>query len=274
VARRKTFYELLTEAINHFVDVGYTSETELQKWVVLLKKSADKTLRSPTLTSEEIRRALRSVYSRVVINGGKRQANISKFTLDKLKPTMRRDLERRILASANLIKLNREEAISNTLRRFQGWATSVPKGGSRVVDKRKEKENIRKPLTQMGFKERRVIIDQTHKFAASLNDVIATNSDAIAAEWNSRYRRIGYDYRPDHKERDSRLTGKIYAIRNNWAIKKGLMKASKAGYTDEMTMPGEEVFCSCTYTYIYALSSLPEEMLTTKGRALVASRKG
>jgi hypothetical protein len=103
--------------------------------------------------------------------------------------------------------------------------------------------------------------------------VIATNSDAIAAEWNSRYKRIGYDYREDHKERDSRLTGKVYAIRDNWAIKKGLMKASKAGYTDEMTRPGEEVFCSCTYTYIYALSSLPPEMLTAKGKAALVSQK-
>jgi hypothetical protein len=66
---------------------------------------------------------------------------------------------------------------------------------------------------------------------------------------------------------------KIYAIRDNWAIEKGLMNKG-AGYTDEMTAPGEEVYCRCNYVYIYGLSKLPEEMLTAKGRAELERIKG
>lgn len=274
MARRKTFYDLLTQAINHFAENGYTSQIELDRWVKILKDSADVTLRSAKLTEKDLRRVLKATYSRMSTPSvRKKHDGVSKFDLDKLKPSMKRELQRRMLASSNLIKLNREEAISNTMRRFQGWATSIPTGGSTLVDKRKEKENIRKPLEQMAFKERRVVIDQTHKFAASLNDIVASQSDAIAGQWNSRFRRIGYDYREDHKERDYRETGKVYAIRDNWAIKKGLMKAGSAGYTDQITKPGEEVYCSCTYTYLYSLSSLPTEMLTEKGRNLLASEQ-
>lgn len=271
MARRKTFYELLTDAINHFSEAGYTSQSELEQWVKILRTAANAMLRPPKITENEIRKVLTSTYSRMIVKGSVLKSNpgISKFTIDKLKPSMRRELDRRVLASTNLIKLNRDEAISTTLRRFQGWATSIPVGGSNVVDRRKEKENIRKPLSKMDFLERRVIIDQTHKFAAALNDTVAEGSGAIAAEWHSRWRRIGYDYREDHKERDEQ----IYAIRNNWAIEKGLMKAGAMGYTDDITKPGEEVFCSCTYTYIYNLDALPSGMLTEKGRMLLASKK-
>ena len=155
------------------------------------------------------------------------------------------------------------------MRRFEGWATSIPEGGSKSVDKKKEKESIRKSITKVSFQNRRVTIDQSQKFAASLNAVIANNNGAIAATWHSRWRTAGYDYREDHKERDE----KVYAIADNWAIKQGLMKAGSGGYTQDITQPAEEVFCQCRYTYIYSLDYLPDEMLTDKGRKFLESLK-
>jgi hypothetical protein len=271
MARRKTFYDVLTDAINHFAENGYTSQKELEDWTKRLKKAADESIKSARLTEVDIRRMLNATYRRLVTNKGilKLNKGLDAFTLDKLKPAMRRELSRRILSSANLIKLNREEAISTTLRRFQGWATSVPQGGSDVVNRRAEKESIRKAIGKMGFIERRVSIDQTQKFAAALNEIIARDEEAIAAKWKSAWRVPGYDYREDHKERDE----KVYAIRNNWAIREGLMKAGPVGYTDQMTAPGEEVYCSCMYTYFYNLESIPEEMLTAKGRKFIANKK-
>ncbi|ECG8055094.1 hypothetical protein FM848_23300, partial [Salmonella enterica] len=38
------------------------------------------------------------------------------------------------------------------------------------------------------------------------------------------------------------------------------------GYLDEITQPGEEVFCRCYLTYIYNVRSLPDEMKTEKWR--------
>jgi hypothetical protein len=43
------------------------------------------------------------------------------------------------------------------------------------------------------------------------------------------------------------------------------------GYTDEMSTPGEEVYCRCAYVYIYSLRKLPDEMLTIKGKNLLNS---
>ena len=54
------------------------------------------------------------------------------------------------------------------------------------------------------------------------------------------------------------------------AIERGLMKAGPAGYTDEIDKPGERVFCRCYYQFVYMLASLPDDMLTEKGREYLA----
>lgn len=271
MASRKSFFQVLTEAINYFAERGYTSQAELNRWVRLLKEAMERQMKSPKYSEEAVRRALKSVYSRQMVNGGalKQNKGVSVFSVDMLKPAMRRELERRMLASVNLIRLNRQEAVATTLRRFQGWATSIPKGGSDAIDIRKEKTAIRKPLSKITFQERRVIIDQSQKFAAAINSSVASGNGAIAAVWHSRWRTAGYDYRKDHKERD----GKIYAIAGNWAINQGLMKAGSDGYTQDITQPAEEVFCQCRYTYIYSIDYLPEEMLTEKGKKFLESLK-
>src|SRR5207247_2394734 len=105
--------------------------------------------------------------------------------IDQIKPALHAELERRIMASADLIKLNRKAAIEKTVQRFSGWATSVPPGGTRATDKKKEKDSIKKSLKSLPFEERRVIIDQSHKFVANLNEIVAKDGGAIAGRWHS-----------------------------------------------------------------------------------------
>lgn len=271
MARQPTFYDLLTEAMDYFATRGYTSSGDIERWVKVLKGAAERTLQKQIITEDQIRRGLRSTYKRMIVGGSilKKHTGVGKFTLQKLAPSMRADLERRIFASANLIKLNRDTAIAETLRRFEGWATSVPRGGSRAIERVEQNKAIRKSLTDISFRERRVIVDQSHKFAASLSATIASANEAIAYQWHSNWRRPGYQYREDHKERDDL----VYAIRGNWAIADGYMKAGPNGYSDEITQPSQEIFCSCSATYIYTLASLPDDMLTAKGRTLLASPK-
>ena len=267
---KKSFLQVLTEAINFFAENGFKSEKVLDFWVKKLRQAAYDSLIPEKTLVKELERSLGQVYRRLVTQGGLLKTNkgLTKFTIEKLKPKMKAELDRRILASSNLIKLNREEAISNTLRRFQGWATSIPVGGSKAVEKMEEKQYIKKSLSKLDFEERRVIVDQTHKLIANINDVVASNSGAIAAEWHSHWRQEGYNYREDHRERDSQ----IYVIKGSWAHEKGLIKAPN-GYTDDITQPGEEVFCRCNYTYIYNLRDLPEDMLTAKGKDALKSSK-
>lgn len=258
-----TFFAEVTEAVNHFKQYGFTSQTQLDQWVARLRRSALLQLRTPAETERELKRVLTDRYRGLVTQGGvlRNMPELKRVNIDRVKPKLRAELDRRIMASANLIKLNREAAIDTTLRRFQGWATSIGPGGSRAVDVKEEKTDIRKALGKMPFQERRVVIDQTHKLVATINDIVATGNDALALTWNSPFRRPGYDFRPDHKARDQL----VYTIRGNWALAQGKMKVGPAGYYDEVTHVGEEVFCSCWATYIFALRKLPPDMLTKAG---------
>jgi hypothetical protein len=267
----QSFFETVTEAIREFEANGFDSAERLAYWADRIRRAAVESLVPESVLDETLRKTLSSVYKRLIDDGQilKTHVGVPRFTIDRLKPKLRTELDRRLMVSRNLIKLNRQQAIEKTVQRFAGWASSVPAGGSRAVDVKDTKDNIRKSLTSLSFTERRVAIDQGHKFASALNDIIATDGGAIAAKWHSMWRRSGYQYREDHKERDQ----KVYAIRGNWAIEKGLMKSGPDGYTDQITKPGEEVYCSCSYQYLYNLRDLPDDMLTERGRESLAEAR-
>ena len=262
-----TFYEVLTAAINDIIEYGFDSKKRIDGWLQKIKIAANNALLSDEQMQTEMEKALNNTFARMVTKGGLVNKSITKYDIEKLKPRLRSELDRRIMASANLIKYNREKNVNEVLQRFEGWATSIPKGGSKAVDKVKEKQNIKKSLTKMPFEQRRVVIDQTHKLVANINEIVATDNGAIAARWHSHWKQPNYNYRKDHKERDSN----VYVIRNSWAHKEGLIKPVN-GYTDDITSPGEEVYCRCNYVYLYNLRQV-QDLLTKKGQAALQSAK-
>ena len=260
----ESFYKVVQEAIADLSEHGYDTEGRLAYWTERLRQAADSLLAPAHKTEEYLRQALGAIYARLVERGAiaHYHLGIDPFTIDRLRPKLRRELDKRILASANLIKLNRAESIERTIRRFQGWATSIPPGGQGAGSKTETKQEVKKALASLPFVERRVIIDQGHKLTASINEVIATDGGALALVWRSHWRQLNYNFRRDHKDRD----GRCYALRDNWALKAGLMKVGPDGYYDEITAVGQEPFCRCYATYLYALSKLPDDMITAKGR--------
>ncbi len=252
----KSFYEILGEGVDYLSDYGY--DGMLDEWIIRLRESI--TFRSEKETNAIIKRSLSATFDRSLKTSAKRHPAVSRITINKIKPELRNELTKRIRASADLIRLNRAESIDSTLRRFSGWASSVPAGGTDVESRRKIKAHISKPLKEQRFIERRVAIDQGHKLISNADAVIADQAGAIAAKWRSHWRQAGYDYRVDHKDRDKQ----VYALRNSWAKDSGLINAG-AGYIDAMTMPAEEVYCRCYYVYLYNLRELPNSMLTKKG---------
>jgi len=212
----------------------------------------------------QVKEHLETIFGRLVQKGSiaRMHNGVQRFTLANIKPKLHDELTRRIMASSSLIKLNRTQMIEKTLQRFSGWASSLPAGGPAVIDRRKLKEELSKPVRSLPFVERRLLIDQGHKLNASISAVVARDGGAIAARWFSHFRESGYDYREDHRERD----GKVYLLRNSWATKAGFVKPGPAGYADDITQPGEEISCRCKFVYQYHLRQLPEEMLTEKGR--------
>lgn len=262
-----TFFEVLTAAVNDIITHGFDSKTRIDNWLEKIKQAAIAELIPLSQMEREMEKSLNAAFNRLVTKGGLINKNVTKFDIEKLKPKLRAELDRRIMASANLIVYNRDKSIADVLQRFEGWATSIPSGGSKAVDKVKQKQDIRKSLGKMTFEQRRVIIDQTHKLVSNINNIVATDNGAIAAKWHSHWRQMNYNYRKDHKERDE----KIYVIRDSWAHKDGYIKPIN-GYTDDITSPGEEVYCRCNYIYLYNLSQV-KDLLTKKGLEAVQSPK-
>jgi hypothetical protein len=263
-----TFYRVLSQAINEMAETGFDNVARLQYWVQRIRDAAVRSLIPEYILEAQLHAAFRGTYARLIERGGivKLHPGIPRFTLEKVRPALHAELARRLMAARNLIKMNRQEAIETTVRRFAGWASSVPDGGTDVANKRATKSEIRKALASLPFRERRVAIDQGHKFVANLNNILATDGGAIAGEWLSHWRQVNYNYRPDHKERE----GKFYVVRGNWALDRGLMKVDGHKYMDDITMPGEEIYCRCSYRYCYSLRALPPDMVTEKGRQELA----
>lgn len=217
------FSRTVREAVKFFLRNGYTSREELERWQGIIRQAAESETDDDYMSMVSER--LRKTYYLQVSKAGalERHKGLSRFTLNYMEPKLRSELDRRILASADLIKLNRTAAINKTVQRFSGWATSIPVqdyvGGGLSPSSRSgvnyNCDHIQKSAQQVDYEARRVMIDQSHKLIANIDNIIATSNNAIAAEWHSHWRQAGYDYREDHKERDKQ----VYLIRGNWAQK-------------------------------------------------------
>lgn len=247
---------------------GFDSQERIERWLTELRSAAERSLVPEAVLTRTLRSTLERVFDRTTRDDYllKRHPGVSTFTIQQIKPKLQMELRRRILASASLIKLNRESSVQRTLQRFAGWASSIPAGGSALPERREAKEQIRRGIAGLPFEERRVIIDQGHKLVSAINDIVATDGGAIAAVWHSHWRESNYNYRASHKERD----GVVYLVRGCWALRQGLMKPDGHQYLDEVTQPGQEPFCRCFCSYLYTLRDLPPDMLTVKGRAALA----
>lgn len=268
---RDGFYEVLTAAINDLLEHGFDSSWRVEDWVRKLEAAARAGLVPEGVLTREVRDVLARTY-RQTVEGGlllKRHPQVSAYTIDRMKPKLRAELDRRILASSSLIKLNREQSIQQTLQRFAGWATSIPIGGTEAEGRAEVKESVKRGIAGLSFVERRCIVDQGHKLVSSLSEIVALDQGAIAAIWRHVMEGGGYQARPVHVK----LNGTVFVVRGNWAMKKGLMKLAGRKYTDEVESPGMPVSCRCWYSWLYNLRDLPPEMITRKGEeALIEVR--
>lgn len=274
---KRAYYETVAAAIKDFARHGYDSQERLDFWRAQIEKAAKASLGSIEDMERDVRKTMTLAYYKLVTRGGllKRMPQISAYTLQRLTPALQAELNRRIMSSIDLIKINRPVAIAKTLQRFSGWATSVPEGGF-PSDIRKGaykyvtvKSDVQKSMTSLPFEERRVIIDQNAKLVSALNTVTAEAGGAIAAIWQSHKAQKNYDGRPAHNARD----GKIFLVRDNWAIQKGLVKRGAGEYTDSIEQPGEFVFCRCSWIYVFNVRDLPADWLTKKGEEALAEAR-
>lgn len=274
---KKAFYDTVAAAIKDFAKHGYDSQARLEHWRRLIEQAAAASFVSMDEVERDVRKTMTLAYYRLVTKGGllRRMPQIQAYTLQRLTPQLQAELNRRIVSSIDLIKLNRPVAIAKTVQRFSGWATSVPEGGF-PSDIRKGaykyvevKQELQKAMTLLPFQERRVIIDQNAKLMSAINTTVAEGGGAIAAIWQSHKHQKGYDGRPEHNKRD----GGMYLVRDSWVIQKGLVKRGAGDYTDSIEQPGEFVFCRCSWVYVFNLRDLPADWLTKKGTETLAEAR-
>jgi len=264
-----TFTQTINEIIKEILEFGFDSQERIVRLSKRLKDAYIKSILPEHRLEQIVREQLINTFDKLVKQKNLINPDVKGFTIQSIKPHLRQELDRRILASADLIKFRREESISNILRQFQGWATSIPVGGTQSLEVKKSGDKLKKMTKTERFNQRRISIDQTSKLNANIRSIIATDQGAIAGIWHSKgEHEPNYNARVDHLERAK----KIYIIRDSWADKQGLIKPIW-GYTDEITQPAEEVYCRCTYQYIFSLRKLPEDYLTVKGKNALESAK-
>lgn len=263
-----SFRSLLLEALREFAERGYRSEGDLHEWLMRLHHALEREMQTDAAIRKQIGNALDAIFHREVIRGGvqKRVPGVQRYTIDRVAPQLRAELDRRIYAGIDLIKLNRAAAVQKTLQRFAGWTTSVGPAGSFVKPRelREAANEIAKPVSQLRFEKRRVAIDQGHKLSASVAHVVAMGAGAIAGIWHDRGEfDHGYDARPEHLAR----SGTLYLVRGSWALTEGLIAKRGVEYYDDLPDQAAQLpYCSCWVEWQTSPRALPDTLLTVKGR--------
>lgn len=222
---------------------GEFNPRRLSEWMPVLRAALASEYASDPEIVEQAEKLL-SVRFRSIAKGVKKRhrINLAKLGPEIVAEHYRPLLADRIRASADLIRLNRDEEIGRQLKRFAGWAS----GG--LPDQRKRdrslERGVRKSLSQLSFERRRVCIDQGHKLMAAIDDVIAKDHGAIAKRWRHVIPHAGYQSRKEHLERDR----KVYSVKG---------KRDKGPYVEDLPdQPALLPFCSCWWESIYDESDL------------------
>jgi len=265
-----SLFDTVADAINDFVENGYDSPQRVDYWSHLIRQAALVEMGSDIEIAARLRGSLDDLFRRLVDNGEllRRHPGVSRFTLERVKPALRAELTRRIMAATDLIKLDRENAVGLMERRFRAWMTSLPVNGTNVKGvKVPINVNVRKSIASLPYYQRRLVIDQGAKFTANLSEILAVDGGALAAEWRHIAPRASYTPRPEHVARDRQW----YLIKGSWAHQQGLVKPGRNGYWDDVPdKAGMLINCSCWIIWAHALRDLPDEMLTARGRAELA----
>lgn len=259
------FTDALREAIKA-AKAGAPSATQVETWIIALRNALLASTPSDAAVDTGVRRALEAFAKRAAsktrIKRTQRGVDIGRFTIDRIAPEFRDDLDRKILESVNLIKLDRDRAVAETLQRFQGWLSSVPLSGADEPT-RKIAAHIAQPATRSRFEVHRVETDQGHKLMAAISETIAQQTKAIAGIWHDHgVVDKSYHARPEHVAR----SGKVFLLKKSWARDMGLVKPGAAGFYEDLPDKAAQLpFCRCWLEFLHDLDDLPPDMLTVKG---------
>lgn len=225
-----------------------------------------------------LRREMRTIYKKWLRGGYKKYFPYLKpYRLEELKPKFRKELDDKVVNSLSLIKTQEHEFMSAIENRFRNWATI----SSEQLRGRTQEEKNKMIREQIGYASTKhqqfVITDQTRKLIGSLNELTAKEAGAIAGIWhNQRDKRVvgnpNGKYKPTsiHENHWAR-EGKLYILRDSWAVKRGYLEPkNKITYAEDISdgMPSIPIGCRCYFEYIFNLDEIPQkfqEIITESG---------
>lgn len=262
---RPSFESALYQHAADLIRIGQANPSRMEDITANLRRMGNEWVQDLFESDVQTLKAeLNHTFRRFAEGGFKRELpEIKAYRIERIKPKLRAELDRRIANAASLIKINRQNMINDAIQRFVGWSTGDI---SQLITPPRDLTNMDKAGND--YTVRRCRIDQRQKLRANIADIAALDLGAIAFYWrgskDDRERKL-------HTERND----KLYLIRNSWADKQGLLNVRGAEGWNDFTetkddgMPGIPIYCRCHAEYVFNLDSLPINCLSEKGKAQI-----
>jgi hypothetical protein len=213
---------------------------------------------------------VKGMPTRTIVREGEKQARLVSSSgshisrnFDALLPSIRERFEWSISNYSVQAKRYLDEQFSELQALLEQLIEQVPIGGTKDRAITGQVSEIKEEIRQLAKWDKLFNIYKAESFPSEVEYLFALEGKPIAAIWRYSEADEQGEYRKtySHKERD----GRVYVVRDNWALAKGLMTAEPYGYIDEVSHPNQEIGCMCSLQWLYAISDLPTNMVTEKG---------
>lgn len=200
----------------------------------------------------------------------KSHQNIVGWNFKTLKPSLQKELKKRIFYSLELIKDGATKQKGAVMARFLNWTNSRAQGQKTSI---KSALSVGKELRKGKKHLRFVLGDQTRKMLGNFDRAVAEKHQAIAFIWKTRRddRVVGNPSGKYPKVTNPKMhgnhykrLGKLYFLHGSWAIKEGKIKTKTKGFEwadFEDGWPGQPIGCRCFAYYLYRLKDIPPKFL-------------
>jgi len=215
---------------------------------------------------------VRGMPTRVISGGGESQAqNVSSSGshIAKIFDILLPSITERFKWCVENYRSQADIYLNDQIGQFQvmlrDFLEQVPIGGTKDKAIKSRIVEIKKELRPLAKWDRLFYTYKARSLSAEIEHIFVLAGNPLAAIWHYSDLDAQGEYQKtyNHQQRD----GQVYAIRGSWAIEKGLMKVGPAGYLDEISRPGQELGCMCSLQWVTGVRSLPDSMITDKGRS-------
>lgn len=183
------------------------------------------------LPTTEVTKKLDQKFKTESKTGIYKRHSVAPYIIATLYLLLQDERDNRKESAIRLVGMRREEMKETVLRRFAGWASSIPV--NREITNKQEVINfISKPVKELAKHEKNIIDDQTRKMVSNMDAIVSHEANAIGYYWHSLFRVPGYNYREEHKHLD--LDGKFIILKDSSAYKDGYIKRGNQIYQDDI----------------------------------------